>query len=40
MKIGVVGTGYVRLPLAVGFCEAGYGVVDFRGVETPNLVHL
>ena len=41
MKIGVVGLGYVGLPLAVAFCEAGHDVagvdvdtrvVDFRGV--------
>ena len=50
MKIGVIGLGYVGLPLAVGFCEAGHERsewpedVDFRGVtrgiEAPNLVRL
>ena len=37
MKIGVVGLGYVGLPLAVAFCEAGHEVVgvdsDARVVE-------
>jgi UDP-N-acetyl-D-glucosamine dehydrogenase len=37
MKIGVVGLGYVGLPLAVAFCEAGHSVVgvdcDPRRVE-------
>jgi len=37
MKIGVVGLGYVGLPLAVAFCEAGHEVagvdVDTRVVE-------
>ena len=27
MKIGVIGLGYVGLPLAVEFCEAGHEVV-------------
>ena len=27
MRIGVVGLGYVGLPLAVAFCEAGHDVV-------------
>jgi UDP-N-acetyl-D-glucosamine dehydrogenase len=31
MKIGIVGMGYVGLPLAVAFCEAGHSVV---GVDT------
>ena len=31
MKIGIVGLGYVGLPLAVAFCEAGHEVV---GVDT------
>jgi UDP-N-acetyl-D-glucosamine dehydrogenase len=31
MKIGVVGLGYVGLPLAVAFCEAGHDVV---GIDT------
>ena len=31
MKIGVVGLGYVGLPLAVAFCEAGHSVI---GVDT------
>ena len=31
MKIGIVGLGYVGLPLAVAFCEAGHDVV---GVDT------
>jgi UDP-N-acetyl-D-glucosamine dehydrogenase len=36
MKIGIVGLGYVGLPLAVGFCEAGHEVV---GVDTdPRVV--
>jgi UDP-N-acetyl-D-glucosamine dehydrogenase len=36
MKIGVVGLGYVGLPLAVGFCEAGHDVI---GVDTdPRVV--
>ena len=37
MNIGVVGLGYVGLPLAVAFCEAGHTVigvdVDPRKVE-------
>jgi UDP-N-acetyl-D-mannosaminuronate dehydrogenase len=48
MKIGIVEMGYLGLPLAVAFCEAGHdagGVdSDFRGVthgtEAPNLVRL
>jgi UDP-N-acetyl-D-glucosamine dehydrogenase len=35
MKIGVIGLGYVGLPLAVGFCEAGHEVV---GVDTDPRV--
>jgi UDP-N-acetyl-D-glucosamine dehydrogenase len=36
MKIGIVGLGYVGLPLAVAFCEAGHEVV---GVDTdPRVV--
>src|SRR5688572_31500866 len=35
MKIGVVGLGYVGLPLAVAFCEAGHDVV---GVDTDTRV--
>jgi UDP-N-acetyl-D-glucosamine dehydrogenase len=35
MRIGVVGLGYVGLPLAVGFAEAGYDVV---GVDTDTRV--
>ncbi len=35
MKIGVVGLGYVGLPLAVAFCEAGHEVV---GVDTDTRV--
>lgn len=31
MKIGVVGLGYVGLPLAVAFCDAGH---DVAGVDT------
>jgi len=27
MRIGIVGSGYVGLPLAVAFCEAGQDVV-------------
>jgi UDP-N-acetyl-D-glucosamine dehydrogenase len=38
MRIGIVGLGYVGLPLAVAFCEAGHEVVgvdvDGRVVET------
>ena len=37
MRIGIVGLGYVGLPLAVAFCEAGHEVVgvdaDARTVE-------
>jgi UDP-N-acetyl-D-glucosamine dehydrogenase len=37
MRIGVVGLGYVGLPLAVAFCEAGHDVTggdtDARVVE-------
>jgi UDP-N-acetyl-D-mannosaminuronate dehydrogenase len=48
MKIGIVGLGYVGLPLAIAFCEAGHEdsplVVDFRGVTrdipASNLVSL
>jgi UDP-N-acetyl-D-glucosamine dehydrogenase len=35
MKIGIVGLGYVGLPLAVAFCEAGHEVV---GVDTDSRV--
>ena len=35
MKLGVVGLGYVGLPLAVAFCEAGHEVV---GVDTDARV--
>jgi UDP-N-acetyl-D-glucosamine dehydrogenase len=35
MKIGVVGLGYVGLPLAVAFCEAGH---DVTGVDTDARV--
>ena len=35
MKIGIVGLGYVGLPLAVAFCEAGHDVV---GVDTDARV--
>ncbi len=35
MRIGVVGLGYVGLPLAVAFCEAGHDVV---GVDTDARV--
>jgi UDP-N-acetyl-D-glucosamine dehydrogenase len=35
MRIGVVGLGYVGLPLAVGFAEAGYDVV---GVDTDTRI--
>src|SRR4051794_12462799 len=35
MKIGVVGLGYVGLPLAVAFCEAGHEVT---GVDTDARV--
>ena len=37
MKVGIIGLGYVGLPLAVAFCEAGHQVVgvdsDSRMVE-------
>jgi UDP-N-acetyl-D-glucosamine dehydrogenase len=43
MKIGIVGLGYVGLPLAVAFCEAGHEVVgvdvDGRVVETLGAGH-
>ena len=29
MKIGIVGQGYVGLPLAMAFCDAGIQVVGF-----------
>ena len=35
MKIGIVGLGYVGLPLAVAFCEAGHDVI---GVDTDARV--
>ena len=35
MKIGIVGLGYVGLPLAIAFCEAGHDVV---GVDTDPRV--
>ena len=35
MRIGVVGLGYVGLPLAVGFAEAGYDVV---GIDTDTRI--
>jgi UDP-N-acetyl-D-glucosamine dehydrogenase len=35
MRIGIVGLGYVGLPLAVAFCEAGQEVV---GVDTDARV--
>jgi len=35
MRIGVVGLGYVGLPLAVAFCEAGH---DVTGVDTDTRV--
>jgi UDP-N-acetyl-D-glucosamine dehydrogenase len=35
MKIGIVGLGYVGLPLAIAFCEAGHDVV---GVDTDARV--
>jgi UDP-N-acetyl-D-glucosamine dehydrogenase len=35
MRVGIVGLGYVGLPLAVAFCEAGHGVV---GVDTDARV--
>ena len=35
MRIGVVGLGYVGLPLAVAFCEAGHEVT---GVDTDARV--
>src|SRR3954469_21857723 len=35
MKIGVVGLGYVGLPLAVAFCEAGH---DVAGADTDTRV--
>jgi UDP-N-acetyl-D-glucosamine dehydrogenase len=33
MKVGIIGLGYVGLPLAVAFCEAGHEVV---GVDTDS----
>ena len=33
MKVGIIGLGYVGLPLAVAFCEAGHQVV---GVDTDS----
>jgi UDP-N-acetyl-D-glucosamine dehydrogenase len=43
MRIGVVGLGYVGLPLAVAFCEAGHEVVgvdtDARVVEALSAGH-
>src|SRR4051794_13372195 len=33
MKVGIIGLGYVGLPLAVAFCEAGHSVV---GVDTDS----
>lgn len=40
MKIGIVGLGYVGLPLAVAFAEAGHEIVgldtDARKVEALN----
>jgi UDP-N-acetyl-D-mannosaminuronate dehydrogenase len=48
MKIGVVGLGYVGLPLAVAFCEAGHEVtgvdtdarvVEALGAGNPVLAH-
>ena len=35
MKIGVLGLGYVGLPLAVAFCEAGH---DVAGVDLDTRV--
>jgi UDP-N-acetyl-D-glucosamine dehydrogenase len=35
MKVGIIGLGYVGLPLAVAFCEAGHEVV---GVDTDSRV--
>jgi UDP-N-acetyl-D-glucosamine dehydrogenase len=35
MKIGIVGLGYVGLPLAIAFCEAGHEVI---GVDTDPRV--
>ena len=46
MRIGIIGLGYVGLPLAVEVCEVRDAalVVDFRGVtrgiEARNLVRL
>jgi UDP-N-acetyl-D-glucosamine dehydrogenase len=44
MKVGIIGVGYVGLPLAVAFAEAGHEVVgldtDARGIEAANLVRL
>src|SRR4051794_12412966 len=33
MKVGIIGLGYVGLPLAVAFCEAGHDVI---GVDTDS----
>ena len=35
MKVGIIGLGYVGLPLAVAFCEAGHEVV---GVDTDSRI--
>jgi UDP-N-acetyl-D-glucosamine dehydrogenase len=37
MTVGIVGLGYVGLPLAVAFAEAGTPAV---GVDAPNVVRL
>jgi UDP-N-acetyl-D-glucosamine dehydrogenase len=41
MKVGIVGMGYVGLPLAVAFCEAGHSVVgvDTDGAKIAGLQH-
>jgi len=36
MKIGVIGLGYVGLPLAVEFAEAGHDVVGLESTTYPG----
>jgi UDP-N-acetyl-D-glucosamine dehydrogenase len=48
MKIGVIGLGYVGLPLAVAFADEGHEVVGLdadprgvtRGIASHNVVRL
>ena len=40
MKIGIVGQGYVGLPLAMSFCDAGVEVIGFDlDVEKTNSLN-